>query len=230
MMSVDDILRGGKGIRKADLKPVERARMEDLGFSVAKYRKANPCAEFGSKEERERWGGRLPSTERGYSGRESGTREVIRSMNFDSSLGRLDEKMRRERAKDADFYQRFVGETLGILVRRFNADGEDKDWDAAKVASPCLTLRESYDVVRFASKREWAKDVRFRSLVVAALGFVVRHGDFKAHPKDCRMAKGRLVEAYHRMNGWKAYDTWWTSAWEARKARGEIPAARRSAK
>lgn len=228
MMSVDEILNAKmkSGVRVGF--PLRTRRVgEDFDCKSYYGRKERPSDGFDTKEERERWGGRLSVSPRGFSGHESGTRSVVRSMNFDRMIEWRNFKAKVEEEENSLFHDFFKGHVFPYLVNRFNSDGKNAEYDWQKVPQPCLQSRESGWIVEFAKKRMWADEEGFKELVVAMLRFVVQHGDFKTEGIGwlTKNVKARLVEAYHWVIGDfhnEEADKWWKGMYDERKLKGEI--------
>ena len=227
MMDADQILAMNRKREPVPALDATTGGRKDIEFSVKKYRRREGASEgFRRKDEVERWGGRLSAAPRGFSGEESGTRSVIRSMNFDRWLAAMDRKAKREAAASRSFHDVFVEHLMPRFVKRFNSDGSQTDWSHEKVPNPCLDRGEAAAIADFAKNYEWRKENGFKELVVAALRHVIRYGNFKDEPisTEYRIFKARLVEAYHRFYRFSERDErdeWWKRMFEERMMKEE---------
>lgn len=228
MMSADEILKATRKTATSFGCQIRARHVgEDFDCKRAYGRGEKASDGFDTKEERERWGGRLSVAPRGFSGHESGTRSVVRSMNFDRMIEFRNFKAKVEEEENSLFHDFFKGHVFPYLVNRFNSDGKNEEYDWQKVPQPCLQTREGGWIVEFAKKRMWADEDGFKELVVTMLRFVVQHGDFKTDGigQATKCIKSRLVEAYHWVIGDfhnAEADKWWKGMYDERKLKGEI--------
>lgn len=210
MMDADQILAMNRKREPVPALDATTGVRKDVEFSVEKYRRREGASEgFRRKDEVERWGGRLSAAPRGFSGAESGTRSVIRSMNFDRAMARVAEHRKRVSEKNEALAKAFFAETLPMLVARLAQDG---------APDPIMSPKERNDVLQVSKMALWNKREEYREFVSAALRHVVR----KSNLSDWRnkVLKGQLVEAYHRTFGWDS-EPWWKNMLEERMMKEE---------
>jgi len=230
MLSLEDIVKFKSPLAQpppVKAKPYGPPYRDGDPFDVKKTYGHGARHTFDTQEEIARWGGVLSQAPQGYSGAESGTRSVVRSLKDDRYLATLDEKTKRQSAANRRFHDFLVNNVFPRFVPRFNLDGQNPDYAWEAVPQPCLDSREARWIADLAHYPYWRDDF-LKSLIVTVLRFVVQHGDF-TDPKlawENRRLKASLVEAYHLITDKrdKHRDDWWHNMFEERRAKGEITA------
>lgn len=202
-----------------------RLYLEERENSVEKYKKSYPSSEFNTKEERDRWGCRLSVATRGYSGWESGTKSVFRSIAEDRHLAVLNRNRKRIEVFNAQTRSEFERELFPKFIGMFNGNDSEGGYDFTTVPKVFIDRHQAARVAEYAKHRQWVREnPSFGIVVERMLWHIVKYGDYLSSPEkayDTRLSKSRLVEAYHSVFG-RSKDGGWMSIWEDRAARGEV--------
>lgn len=210
------------------VREARRKRKERWDNSVEKYHRHRPSDEFATKEERTRWGCRLSVAPQGYSGRESGTCSVLRSIRDDRRLMGEERRHKRAEAYWNEFRAYFEREVLPRLSALFSGDDPDGGYDFTEVPPDFIDRHQAAQLAEYTKRRMWVREnPAVRTVVERILWHVIKYGDYASDPKTAystRIVKSRIVEAYHHVFG-RDTDAGWISVWAARTARGEIKQA-----